>query len=105
MDRASEIERIALQRTVRRVRAARWDLDVAVFIFAVMTIVVILEFEGVGVEVVAPSAAVGLGLAWLMGWKKGQNLFLSFYREELSQLRQNQVIDDIVRKELREKLG
>ncbi len=105
MDRASEIERIAVQRTRQRVRAARWDLDVAVFIFAIMTIVIILEFEGVGIEIVAPSAAVGLGLGWLMGWKKGQNLYMSFYREELSQLLQNQVVDDIVRKELRERLG
>lgn len=104
MDRASEIERIALQRTRQRVRAARWDLDVAVFIFAVMAIVIILEFEEVGVEIVAPCAAIGLGLGWLMGWKKGQNQYVMIYREELSQLRQNQVIDDIVRKELREKL-
>ena len=78
-----EAEKIAEQNARYRARAARWDLDVGVFFFAVLTAVIILLFQEVRPEVVAAVAAVGLALGWLMGWKKGKNLYLQLYREEL----------------------
>ena len=80
------IERRAAQRAKDRARAARWDLDVAVFFFAISIIVIILMFQGVGLEIVAPAAILGLAMGWLMGWRKGKQLYERFYDEELSRL-------------------
>jgi hypothetical protein len=90
-----EAEGIARQNARYRAKAARWDLDVAVFFFAVLTAVVILLFQEVRPEVVTGAAAVGLALGWLMGWKKGRNLYPQLYREELL----------AVERELRQALG
>lgn len=81
-----EIEREAAQRASYRAKAARWDLDVAVFFFAILTIVIILLFQGVGYEIVATVAGFGLAMGWLMGWRKGKQQYESFYQEELKEL-------------------
>jgi len=80
------IERIATQRAKERARVARWDLDVAVFFFAILIIVIILMFQGVGLEIVAPVAILGLAMGWLMGWRKGKQVYERYYDEELSKL-------------------
>ena len=81
-----EMERKAAQRARDRAKAARWDLDVAVFLFAVLIIIIILLFQGIGVEIVAPVAIFGLAMAWLVGWRRGRQLYQRFYDEELSKL-------------------
>ena len=81
-----EMERTAAQRAQDRVKAARWDLDVAVFFFAILATVIILSFQGIGIEITAPAALVGLAMGWLMGWKKGKQAYQRFYIEELSKL-------------------
>lgn len=76
----------AAKRARYRAKAARWDLDVAVFFFAILSIEVILLFQGIGIGVVAPSAIVGLALGWLLGWRKEKQVYELFYEEELSKL-------------------
>ena len=83
-----EMAQTAVQRASYRAKAARWDLDVAVFFFAILTIVIILLFQGVEIEFVAPAAIVGLALGWLMGWRKEKQLYGLFYEEELAKLDQ-----------------
>lgn len=83
-----EVERTAAQRAGDRAKAARWDIDVALFFFAILIIVIILLHQEIAIEIVAPVAAVGLGLGWLMGWRKGRQLYEHFYDEELSKLKQ-----------------
>lgn len=83
-----ETERTAAQRARIRAKAARWDLDVALFFFAVLIIVVILLFQGIRLEIVGPVAISGLAMGWLMGWRKGKQLYEIFYDEELSKLDQ-----------------
>jgi len=78
-----ERKQAAAQRAKYRSKAGRWDIDVAVFLFLVLIAIIILLFQGVETEIMAPAAAVGLALAWLMGWKKGQQLYKIFFREEL----------------------
>jgi len=85
---SSEIERTATRRARDRASAARWDLDIAVFLFAVMIIVIILLFQNIRIEVVAPIAIFGLAMVWLCGWRRGRQLFQRFYNEELSKLEQ-----------------
>ncbi|MFC1988409.1 hypothetical protein ACFLVJ_01070 [Chloroflexota bacterium] len=103
-----EIKRVAARIAQYRARAARWDLDVAVFFFAVISIVMILTIEGIGIEIVAPSAILGLALGWLMGWKKGQQAYERFYNEEYAKLLSQQTMIsgksllDAVQKALRE---
>ncbi len=81
-----EMERTAAQRARDRAKAARWDLDVAVFFFSILATVILLLFQGIGVEVTAPAAIFGLAMGWLMGWRKGKQAYQRFYAEELSKL-------------------
>ncbi len=106
---SQEMEQVAAQRARYRAKAARWDIDVAVFFFAVLSVIMILLFQGVGVEVVAPAAALGLALGWLMGWRKERQVYERFYNEELSKLelelmKTKQTIEEQVQKALRERL-
>ena len=104
-----ETEQVAAQRARERTRVARWDLDVAVFLFAILIIIVILLYQGVTLEVVAPVAVFGLAMVWLVGWRRGRQLYERFYNEELSKLRsgpektEEETIEDRVQRALRER--
>ena len=87
---SDETEQMAAQRAGERARISRWDLDLAVFLFTVMVIVLILLFQGVTIEIVAPIALFGLAMVWLVGWRRGRQLYGRFYNEELSKLRHSQ---------------
>ena len=108
---SSEIKQMAAQRAGERARAARWDLDVAVFLFAVFFIVVILLFQGVTIEIVAPVAVFSLAMVWLVGWRRGRQLYKRFYNEELSKLRhspkktEEETIEERIQRALRERGG
>ena len=93
MDKAEALEQVnhkkeqlAIQRASERARTARWDLNIAIFLFAILIIIIILLFQGFTLEVVAPIAVVGLGLVWLVGWRQGRQLYERFLEEELSKL-------------------
>ena len=83
---SEENEQMAAWRARDRARTARWDLDIAVFLFAVLIIVMILLFQGIGIEIVAPVAIFGLAMVWLVGARRGRQLYQRFYDEELSKL-------------------
>ena len=57
-----EMERTAEQRARDRARAARWDLDVAIFLFGILAVLIILLFQGIGIGIVAPVAVFGLAV-------------------------------------------
>ncbi len=79
--RAAEIAR-------DRARMGRWDLNIVVFLFAILATIIILLFEGVRVEIVAPIAFFGLAMCWLVGWRREKQMYRRFYDEELSRLRE-----------------
>ena len=87
---SGETEQKAARRAKERARTARWDLDVAVFLFAVLIIVVILLFQGVTIVIVAPVAVFGLAMVWLVGWGRGRQLYQQLYNDELSKLSSSQ---------------
>jgi hypothetical protein len=97
-----EIEKIARNRAKQRAYTARWNLDIAIFAFAVLIAVVVLLSQDVRIEIVAPVAIVGLALVWLAGWWHGRKLLAGFYLEELEALRnemtriQTQIVDESV---------
>ncbi|MFC1847415.1 hypothetical protein ACFLW5_01195 [Chloroflexota bacterium] len=106
-----DMERTAARRATERARVARWDLNVAIFLFAVLIIIIILLFQGIRVEIVSPVAAFGLAMAWLVGWRNGRQLYDRFYEEELEQeLRKTvkgtveETIEEQVQRALRERL-
>ena len=79
-----EVEQAAARRARDRARNARWDLNIAIFLFAVLILVIILAtYTKVGIEVVAPVAIFGLAMVWLVGWRRGRQLYQRFYDEEL----------------------
>ena len=110
---SEEIQRLAARRASQRARVGRWDLDVAVFLFAVLIIVIILLFQEIGIEIVAPVAIFGLAMVWLVGWRRGRQLYESFYEEELTRLERasekkaettiEETIEEKVQKALRER--
>lgn len=82
-----EMDKMAGQKAIDRSNAARWDLDIAVFLFAVLIIVIILLFEGITIGFVGPVALFGLTMVWLVGWRRGKQLYRRFYDEEINTLR------------------
>ncbi len=108
-----EMERAAARRAGDRASAARWDLDVAVFLFAILIIVIILLYQGIGIEVVSPVAVFGLAMVWLVGWRRGKQLYKRFYDEELLKLEREsamaskgtmeETVEEKVQKALRER--
>ena len=106
-----ETEQLAAQRAGARARVARWDLDVAVFLFAVLIIIIILLFQEVAIELVAPIAVFGLAMVWLVGWRRGRQLYGLFYNEELAKLEldikkektMEETVEERVQKALRER--
>lgn len=108
-----EIKRLAARRATERARVARWDLNVAVFLFAVLIIVIILLFQGIGVEVVTPVAVFGLSMVWLVGWRQGRKLYQDFFQEEMEiqtrelmkkKLERKETIDQAIEETVEEKV-
>ena len=83
-----EIEQLVNERAREKARSARWDLNVAVLAYAVLAAIVLLRFEGIATEIVAPIALFGFGMVWLIGWRRGKQLYRLFCNEELDQLQE-----------------
>ena len=104
-----EMERTAAQRARARAKAAMWDLNVAMFLFAILAVLIILLSQGIKIEVMAPVAVLGLAMGWLMGWRKGKQAYQRFYDDELSRLQLElkkmveETIEEQVQKALRER--
>lgn len=77
----------ANRRARYRASAAMWTLEVAVFLYAILTLVIILAtYTKVGLEIVASVAIVGLAVVWVIGWRRERILYQLYYEEELSKL-------------------
>ncbi len=108
-----ELERAAMQKARDRAMSGRWDLNVAIFLFAVLIIVIILLYQDVGIELVAPVAIFGLAMVWLVGWRRGKQLYVHFLEEEIGAARREvdktlgaieEIIEDRVQKALRNRM-
>lgn len=87
-----------------RSQSARWDIDIAIFLFTVLIAVIILLFQNVGVEIVAPVATLGLAGAWLVGWRRGAQLYTRFYEEELAKIKERSKMTKTVEETIEEKV-
>ena len=112
---SGERKQMAVQTAKDRAKAAQWSLDVAVFLFAVLIIIIILLFQEVDIIIVSPVAVFGLAMVWLVGWRRGKQLYERFYHEEVAKLEEaeliktaresvEETIEERVQKALRERL-
>jgi hypothetical protein len=100
-----EIEQAAAPIARDRARNARWDLNIAVFLFAILILVIILgTYTKAGLEVVASVSTVGLALVWMTGRRREKQLYQRFYEEEISRLEreQNEAVKIVVNKTIEE---
>jgi len=101
-----EIERTAAQRAKGRANVEAWNVDIAVFLFAILIINIILVSQGVSIEISASVAVFGLVMGWILGWRQGRRLYKSYYNEELARLRgdvkepEEETLEERVRKAL-----
>jgi len=79
-----ETRRKAAQRARYRARAARWDLNTAIFLFSIITAICILGFERVSIWITLLVAASGLFATWLWGRRKAKKAYGPFLEEELA---------------------
>ena len=107
-----EMEQMAAQKARDRATSARWDLNVLIFLFAILILVIILAtYTKVGLEIVAPIAFLGLAMVWLVGLRQGKQLHRRFYDEELSKLeyelrrmvKEEETVEERVQRALRER--
>ncbi|MFC2010910.1 response regulator transcription factor [Chloroflexota bacterium] len=82
------IEHLVAQSARYKASIAKWGLSNAVFLFALLIAVIILTSQGVGIYVVAPLSIVGLATVWIMGWRRGSQMYKHFYSEELSRIQE-----------------
>ena len=80
------IERVITRMARDRANVAKWGLNVVVLLFAILITIIILISRGIGIEIVATLAILGLATVWLIGWRRGSQLYQRFYDEELSRL-------------------
>ena len=79
------IEELAAERARRQAQSARWDVNIMIFVYAILATLILLRLENVATEIVAPVGASGLFMTWFMGWRRGKNLYRRFYEQELQE--------------------
>lgn len=66
-----------------RARIARWDINIAILLFAVLIVVVILTYAKVRIELVCLLGFLGLVGCWFWAWRRERAIYPRFYDEEL----------------------
>jgi predicted transcriptional regulator len=88
-----------------RASAAMWTLEVAIFLYSILTLIIILAtYTKVRLEIVAAVAIVGLAIVWMAGWRRERALYQLYYDEEVSRLEEESkktLIEEEVEKALR----
>jgi len=79
-----ETRRKAVQRAWYRARAARWDLNIAIFLFGLLAVVCIIGFEKVSIWLTTFIALSGLCFTWLWGREKAKKVYGRYLEEELA---------------------
>jgi len=80
------IKRLASQKARDKANIAKWGLNVAILLFAILITIIVLTSQGFEIDVVAPVAILGLAVVWFMGSRRWSQLYRQFYAEELTSL-------------------
>ncbi len=78
-----KIEQFAMQAAKNKTNVAKWGLDIAILLFALLFTIIILISLGISTNIVSIVAIMGLALVWLIGWARGKRLYQRIYNEEL----------------------
>ena len=82
------IEELAAERATRRAQSTRWNMNIVIFVYAILATLILLRLENVATEIVAPVGATGLFMTWFMGWIRGRKLYGRLYEQELQELQE-----------------
>jgi 4-hydroxybenzoate polyprenyltransferase len=66
-----------------KARSQKWDMNLVVFMFAILLITVILLYEGVDPIYLAPVAFFGLVMCWVVSRQQEKKLYKRYYRQEM----------------------
>jgi len=61
----------------------KWDMNLVVFMFAILLLTVILLFEGIDPTYLAPIGFFGLASAWFVSRRQEKKLYKRHYRQEI----------------------
>ncbi|MFC1984486.1 response regulator transcription factor [Chloroflexota bacterium] len=84
----ARIELLAIQVARSQANATKWNLNTVILLFAVLITIIILVTQGIGNGVIVPLAVLGLIAVWVIGQRRGRQLYQSSYAETLSGLQQ-----------------
>jgi DNA-binding CsgD family transcriptional regulator len=83
---AQSVEQWVAKRASDKALSARWNVNIVIFANAVFAAVVLMGLEGVAIEILAPVAAAGISMIWLVSRLRWKRLYHQFYEQELSEL-------------------
>jgi len=66
-----------------KARSQKWDMNMVVFMFAIMLVTVLLLYEGVDPMYMAPIALFGLVMCWFVSWREGKKLYRRYFKQEM----------------------
>ncbi len=89
-----EKELTAIHTAKEKANAAKWGLNSVVALFGILIVVIILIARDTDINLVGGLAALGLLTVWIVGWRRGKQLYSRFYVEEYSNL-QTQTAENI----------
>ena len=96
IEMAGSMEQRVAKRANEKALSARWNVNIVILANAIFVAVVLMGLEGVAIEILAPVAAVGIGMIWLISRIRCKRLYHQFYEQELSEL------DEVPRDEVKE---
>jgi len=83
-----QIEKLAAERATRQTQSARWNVNIVIFTYAILTAVMLLRFENIPTAIVASVAISGLAMTWFLGRLRGKKLYQRLYEQELNELQE-----------------
>ena len=79
----AEIIELCSEKAREAAKNQKWDMNLVVFMFAILLITVILLSEGIDPVWLAPVAFFGLIMCWYVSWRQGRKLYKRYYRREM----------------------
>ena len=82
-EQATLIEECSMK-AMEKSRTQKWDMNMVVFMFAILLITVILLYEGIDPIYLAPIAFFGLVMCWYTSWRQGKKLYRRYFKQEMA---------------------
>jgi DNA-binding CsgD family transcriptional regulator len=80
------LEQQVAKRANDKALSTSWNVNIVIFANSLCVAVVLMGIEGVAIEILAPVAAVGIGMIWFISRIRRKRLYHQFYEQELAEL-------------------